>query len=712
MKDMNFAKLSNLANKNKTSAPKDDFGNRNQGGYHKNHGGNYNRSFGRQPQQYQKIVGESPASLGGEFYNPYTFIPFPTKVERGATSFLTIDEAQKDRFTGVLSLDVLTISPLMTCNPEPYETMENGHKKYHALTIGNDVIMPATSVRGSLRTLMTILAGGTLGYLDTNTWLCHGRDLPVGPTMNNKGLPVFLAKVEKPGGFMKSGLLRLGQSWLISAEKLFKLDRDIDRKRPSNGKVTPLFVDDPEAPTQISFKQDARFCYELKLSGRPINRKGKREGVFLASDTIIEVPAAIWETYIGRNRNGARRELKKGDIVWIEPKNQNGPVQSANDIQSIQWARWGRQGQALKDALPDCVIPDCLREDGLVDTITDLWGQVPMVKGKGDTFASRIRAHNIVFENGNEKLMKNIALAPLAQPHPGCVPFYRLGDPSSISTANALNGYKVYRNTKARGASAPWLYSIQGIFDKDDASKMSNPIQKMNKSVDLLSDGVVGKLKISCRGLSKKELALLLLACTVDWKLGGGKPLGLGHCRVVRAELVGEFGDTVLELPTDGSGALALPEEYASLVANLNPRVELYKKSQEPVELLRYPRAVSSNNGGLRREGLGWFTRHATMKKSSGKDANAKGLETLAVGGKYLNGMVLGNIETNSDPLYGYDLIGVDESTERGNKKTYEGFEPYDPAKHKSEGKKRFDNNSPNANTRKFDRGNRTYKKW
>lgn len=762
-----------LNHKNTFSAPRNDFGNRNQGGF-RNGSGSYrnsygnNRPYGRQPQQLTKIRGEDPSPIGSPFYNPYTFIPFPTKVERDAATFLTADEVEMDRFTGVLNLKVKTLSPLMTCDPVPYTPKEEDHKKFHALTIGNDVVLPATSVRGSLRTLMTILAGGTLGYMDTNMWLCQGRDLTIGPTPSNKNLPVFLAKVESPGGYMRSGKLRLGQAWLIDFEELKKLARkndfDLELSRP--GATDAFFVDNSDCPTVVS-KKKSRLCpfvlnrekkvfyvddyknpscisleknercylklrkvaktlyvndhenptlmadsdkechYEVKLSGCPVGKgKVKREGIFLAGDTIVDIPAPIWETYIGRNRSGFRKELRIGDLVWIEPKNSNGLVQSADDIESIQWARWGRKGQNLQDALPYCVLPDCMREDGLVDVVTDLWGQVPMVDGKGDSFAARIRPHNIVFENGTQKLDKEIHLAPLAQPHPGCLPFYRNGKSDTISNADELNGYKVYRNTSAHGANAPWLYSVQGIFDKKDVSKMSSEFQKMNKTVDLLSEGVEGYLKISCRGLNKKELALLLLSCCVDWKLGGGKPLGLGHCRVVKAELVDEFGEKVLDMAGDGNCSLCLPDEYAAMVTHLDKRVELYRKSQEPVDLLRYPRAVGRNRGGLRREGLTWFPRHASMKTPK-KGEPAKGLQTFCVGGKYFNGMVLGNMVSNPGPLYGYDMIAEGKSVgDCGNKNCFETIEPYDPSKHKSESR-RFDNNSQNRYTRRDDRRNR-----
>ncbi len=50
----------------------------------------------------------------------------------------------------------------MTCAPDAKQVLPNGHKILSALTIDDDVIVPATGIRGALRTLMTILTGGTL----------------------------------------------------------------------------------------------------------------------------------------------------------------------------------------------------------------------------------------------------------------------------------------------------------------------------------------------------------------------------------------------------------------------------------------------------------------------------------------------------------------------------------------------------------------------
>ena len=161
-----------------------------------------------------------PSEIGSPFYNPYTFIPFPSKIERkNEVSYLTADECETKRLTGILDLTVKNISPLLSCESEPKNTGK--HKEYNALTIGNDVIVPATSVRGSLRTLMTILVGGTLGYMDRHLHLCQGRDVHCGPIFKrHENRKTFIARVIKAGNYKHSGQIELGESGLFEFPKL------------------------------------------------------------------------------------------------------------------------------------------------------------------------------------------------------------------------------------------------------------------------------------------------------------------------------------------------------------------------------------------------------------------------------------------------------------------------------------------------------------
>ena len=701
-----------MANKNKVSAkndsgknqlkPSNDFSNR----------GNFrDKDFGRKP-TFNRAGGhtdygcDDPEGIGMPFYNPYSFMPFPTKdVERRDVSSLTIDETEKNRFTGVLELKIKTISPLLALDPKSEKIVNKDHKEYNSIVIGNDVILPASSVRGSLHSLMTILTGGSLGFLDTNVWLCQGRDLQLGPTMANKNAPAILARVTKPGNSLRDGEIELGESRLIPESSLDNLTPRLDIKsvRPTVGDK-PIFIDDPERPSRWANSKTDECQWQLKLSGSPVNTQGKkREGVFKGNGTQITIPAQLWADYQGRNKFGSRKELKEGDLVWIEPKNGVTTIRSAQDVVSLQWARWGKKGTNLKDCLPKGVIPGCLDpyKDQTVDMIADLWGQVAMEKTDALSFASRIRPHNLIFIDGVNHQTKSVDLAILAQPHPGCISFYRKGEFNKISKNSPLKGYKIYRNSVETGDDAPWLFRNQGTFDKAGLI-LDDSKQNSNKTVDLLNAGQEGTLKISCRALSKDEMAILLLACSVDWKLGGGKPLGLGHCQATSLKYINEEGDVEFSMNRqNGETQAKLPEQFISCISKeLEDRAKLYTEYQKPVNNLRYPRAVGN---GIRREGLQWFSRFSTMKKSI-----SIGLQPCHANGKSYKGQILA--DNPNDCFYGYDSWPVNSDTQGDGKTITEKLVPFNPSKRKaSPNKNHGANESQNRDSRRRERSDR---KW
>jgi len=652
-----------------------------------------------------------PDCLDAAFHNPYTFIPFPDPEKqplcRRKPTPLTIDEIETDRMTGVLELTVRTLSPLMTCHPDPVSD-QNGHKTYRALRIGPDVIVPATGIKGALRTLMTILTGGTLGYVDDGLWLCQGRDAQLGPAGQNspEGTPkrVFLARVIRPGNAAHDGTVELGDTRLVRREQLdaairrcgLDIEKGVSAFQPTQTERPMLWASGPDLRS-LSQEKDSEHPWQVKVSGRPVNRKNKREGLFKGNGRTITLPRELWAAYQGRNRHGLAPELRKGDLVWLEPADPNcEQIRSAGDVKSIQWARWGRHGQKLLDLLwrhhPQ-VIPDSWNSDGLVDEVTDLFGQVPMVPGAAGPFAARIRPENLVFYDAADKT-RTVTLAPLAPPHPGCIAFYRDNDDlDAISVADPLRGYKVYRTTSERGDQAPWLYKTQGVYDS--WGNLRPPKQKVNKTCELLWENLDGRLRIAFRALTRRELALLLAACTVDWRLGGGKPLGLGHCRVVEGRIILEDGSELLSFERHSDDLSPLPPPFEEEVQDIRPRMRVWQLTQKPVPRLRYPRAVEENRNRKSRGGHVWFQRHAAPRKAG---TEPRGLQVLwvdgdlrtAAGGKnQIQAQRLPKFDPDhpeGDRLYGYDLFSGDNEEFRWKDKNkitwHRKLEPFDPQKH------------------------------
>ncbi|MEM7393394.1 MAG: hypothetical protein AAF492_13705, partial [Verrucomicrobiota bacterium] len=486
----------------------------------------------------------------------------------------------------------------------------------------------------------------------------------------------------------------------------------------------------------VSDRPSGKTPWRVKLSQRPIGlgeRRPKREAIFRADEeTTLSVRASLWSAYAGRNRHGDRPELRKGDLVWLQPVDPTcRNLICDNQIKSIQWARWGREGERLLDVIARSHadrLPDALNPDGHVDEITNLFGHVPRpdladeveafrdwkqrgLPGPASAFAARIRPGNLIFENARHQVKKQ-TMAPLAPPHPGCAAFYREMGHDLGRAADKVNnvkkpirGYKTYRTSKERGREAPWDFEVQGVYD-DKGRPKKGKRQKVNKTCDLLPEDLAppGRLRCTVRALSSRELMLLLAACSVDWRLGGGKPLGLGHCKVVSVTLRAFHDDGSLGPPMrmerEGQAVATLPDAYAAELKQdeqLNQRLKLWQASQRAVPRIRYPRAVKENRNRKTYGGHAWFQRHATSQKAGKEGEVPEGLQVLHVAGDLRDKAAAGHIRAQvlpvfdpdhpeADVLYGYDLFcgeGLEWSELSRDRKTeHKKFEPFDEEKH------------------------------
>ena len=595
--------------------------------------------------------------VGRPFHNPYTFLPFPEQAPtpRPITP-RTADERRgrdRERKSGIIDLKVTTRTPLRTVHPEGREhPLNENHKVYEALTIGPDVVVPSTGIRGALRSLMTILTGGPVAYMDEEAILCQGRDLDLGcvdaeidlETLHGNpdnelaraidSLPrLHLGEVVVRGG--RACAVRVGETRLVSAQQCTgKLHGgQLDRSRNANAYWAELEdLRGQVASVQAVHRQRTEAAkWKLKLSGRPVGPiNDKFEGALNPDGgSEIDLPDELWREYEERHRYGETKgKLKAGDLVWLEPGRPDlRRIEHAGQIKSIQWARWGRRGVHVHDLTPEHIWPDARRDDGQVAEVTDLFGHL----AASGTFAGRVRPENLVFRamNAHDLLLEQVLLAPLSAPRPGCIAFYRRGTPENVTRSSFLRGYKVYRTQATNGEPAPWLDS----GPQGEEAEHHNT----NQTCDLVKPGVEGTLRIAFRGLTSRELGLLLFACNQPWRLGGGKPLGLGLCRVEVERVVDEFG-----------APISMEDSSVAGDEQLVRRAEMWQRSQEPVPKLRYPRMAMNNQRG----GHVWFSYFAAP------NMNRAGLQqrTPVLGGPRVDGQMLPRFQdAPNDRLYGYD---------------------------------------------------------
>lgn len=645
--------------------------------------------------------GSNAEKIGSPFTNPYTFIPFPDKgPEKHSPTPLTAAEEDPRRISGVLEFEVTTESSLMTLEANEYMSKEK-HRFYRALRIGDSVIYPATGVRGTIRHLMTILVGGSLRYLDMDAYLCDGR----WDSNEKQKKNLQLGRIIKVGNRNVTGKIMLGSQKSIPLKRLTNAGIS-DQHRESD---CPIWVkwDGSKSKPDIRTgcrKQPQGFDKMLKLSGKPINYN-KNEWVFTPDlGRIIDVPPGLWSAYYSRYQHGPHSELRKDQLIWLEPRQEGEHIiiSDAGEIESLQYARWGKEGDRLSEKVPFLFRP-CYTFGKEVDEVTDIFGQVPPDKEFADTassFAGRIRPDNVVFMNASSSL-QTVTLAPLMPPHPGNKAFYRNLelDNDNDNPEMKLRGYKVYRTTVETGVESPMNYDQQPVMH-DGMPKEKH--QSVNKTVEVLPKGSSGKLSISITSLTKREYALLRMVTEMPLRFGGGKPFGMGLCRLKLVSVMDELGRRIPD-PV---------EEWKNLVSDLKDRMLLYLKSQEPVKKLRYPMCAEENNKTVVRAGHVWFNRFASytngrirpMQVEKGSLAESM-LEANELEGQPLPEL---NLEAEEAMLYGYDvLIKTFLEDSREKKRILYEVEPFDSERHIQEHHRSGPNISMNSEKRGNNRAKR-----
>lgn len=647
---------------------------------------------------------QKPSDVG-KFYNPYTFISFDRSTKKiNAPSLLTVDEEDKTRFSGVIEMELRNLRPLLSVSPIARHDETSKVAKFPALSIGNDVIVPATAIRGHIRNLMTIFTSGQLNNLDPNLWVYQQKRT----TSTTDERFLFLGKVIVPGNAFRSGIVQVASKMLLVSRK------ELEDKCPElkNGKhdsicyVKPLNPKEsnPEKRKVKRTTSDDPQAWQVRLSGTPVPGKRKDDGspavkkdaiVYFAPEErkLLELAPEKWVRFESINSNGVHQNLAKGDIVWLEITDEfKGKIENKiavspecdSDIQNIQWTRWGKDGRKLLDMIPKENYPAHLCDDDQVDLATDLFGQTSNNPNKKyPMFSGRIRPENLVFADAS--LEHDVELAPLMAPHPGCAGFYHQD--------GKFRGFKVYRNDMEN--ENPWLYSEQGIYGDDGRPKPFDGEFHRVRKADLLKIGQTGRLRISFRALSPLELQLLIMTCQTAWRLGGGKPLGLGLCKTVKLGVQIWNDDASVQTAT---GNLDDSQECKKF----ENQIDKWEKTQKPVSKVRYPRAVRPTKRNdwaenYQRGGHSWFSvfTHSNptldetyCKKRGWKERTIK--QELKKFGES------GSLK--DDCLYGYDvLLRVERNVNGANQYSFDLFEEPEI---RDRGEKMHPNDSQNRESR------------
>ncbi|MFF4128268.1 hypothetical protein ACFYYP_32490 [Microbispora rosea] len=521
-------------------------------------------------------------TTGLDFIDPYTFVPLPDSIPRAAPAGHHM--ATVGNVCGGMTVTWTLLTPLLL-------------PAVHDRVIGGRVVVPGSSVKGSVRSLHETLMGGCLRVVDEEFvpvyrqpaviqdegwWLGvvrestrDGRATRVEVTGRTAWVPIEAARRVLGRSPRTGDSLELDDKALV--EGVFGRD-EVEAWGVRSGDGWVLIVGD----SGTRLKSDRFFA-----------AAGRREH---SDEDIWDVPKDVWESYESlcdgtddmrrirqrpdhRDYKGWRTErafapvrwkgdlvgerrrvtgrLWPGDVIWVHLDPETGEVDGL-----AMAAIWRTHGSGkLGDRVPQEVCA-CVRWQELCLSCR-LFGSANTESAEAgaeadqQSYAGHIRMGDAVADGVTTTLVER--LAPLGAPRPGAGQFYlNISDRSAASAEGDLpSAYwgSTHDEERLRGIRGRKFYWHGDPALQSPPRHIARKEQKneaMSGSRQLVPAGTVLTQRVTFDNISMAELGSVLLTLLpglvlhraeamdrADYalRLGGGKPLGLGSCQVAVIDL-------------------------------------------------------------------------------------------------------------------------------------------------------------------------------
>ena len=509
------------------------------------------------------------------FLNPYNFVRFlPEPVippgDPDAQLLGRCPPPPHDRYvglTGRITCTLEAVTPLFIADSHDIKedpmanTPDKKHKSYRFFQYGGKDAIPATSLRGMVRSLFEAVTNSPFSVFDADERLEYRID-PAEARRFKPGIVRSLPEGDKPGVvalcdeakagayYHNSSYNVLDDSWTCGEEgyaivgktknnvpkvEIISRNRtalDSDGRPVYHGwvKVTGHTIDTKRSESFFYFKGDP-------AKAQTVSFDAERERDF---NTILH--AQLHDRKDDFHSQIQSERLAPGNLVYVELESQNRAK-----VRNIALARVARlrYRNAIGDLLPDHLKPSEYYDQ--LDIASRVFG---WVKARQDedrnarvAYAGRVRfTHATLTEDGDKGVYKDeIPLAILGEPKPTTTLFYlqkkdgtwteaERKQPGATSTIgydgpNQLRGRKFYRH---HGAA----------LNRLEYERAGNHKDHQNRSVrGVRAPGNVFEFSIAFHNLAPVELGALLWVLKLGdescfHRLGYAKPLGFGSIRL------------------------------------------------------------------------------------------------------------------------------------------------------------------------------------
>ena len=574
----------------------------------------------KKPQRPKAERGKPPDREGSyRFLNPYNFVrhlpqPPATAVQKSAETRLLArcEPPPHDRYlglTGRITCTVEAVTPLFVSDSHKIQLDEEheDHKHYRFFQYGGQVAIPATSLRGAIRSVFEAVANSCFAVFDGERRLEFREQPEYGNKVkSNAGIVRRLAQLatdDRPGVDGEIELCQIGKVGAYYESR--EMWKNVLGQKPSGGswqcgnrvvaRAKPRRRDwlvreiaetrEELGPLQINEEYTEGW---LKITGRGEDTNKRSETLFLdpaihGSKGSVAFSCEVQQEYNSVLANQIKQgdlpvdvrsnTLNVGDLVWVDVNRQRGQSR-ASHIVRVQVPRMPyRQtiGQLLPPHLLHCVSYDALcpacRVFGWVH-------EKPSDDMERTAYAGRIRLTNATAVRETIHKYEEITLAILSSPKPTTTQFYLLdrnGQPNAMVTYDTqgacLRGRKLYRHFGSREEMTPEQWAKFEQEYKQAVNPGESGRTDQNRTVcDVLKPGAQFTFMVEFENLAPVELGALLWTLELEGKghhrLGFAKPLGFGSVKIeVTALGLMEPGDRYESLGAAGGWRDGLPHK-------------------------------------------------------------------------------------------------------------------------------------------------------
>ncbi len=468
-------------------------------------------------------------------FAPYNFVNLPQ-----APVLSDLGTTAKT-WSGELTIELKNTEPLFIRDGALGEEKNN---TFFHLDSENNPVLPGTSLKGVLRAMIESVTGN--GYDRVSDRYFYFREMRGG----NKYVGLFL-NANQGEYLVKAGFLRKeGSQWYIEPAEWAKVSRH------ELAVIPAIRYSDA---SKLQNDKQAREDFKNR-TGKSIRFSQMISGQIQVGPRRLNFP--LVSGYGNGNREGwlvltGPMGPKKHEFVFHsrEPRSNWIPVQKKVVDVWEQDEEYVPSGFGKK--LPADKIYFCHRLFGATDVYQGgkrkemgMTGRVSVSYGK---YLGRAEGADIIFKQAQYESEQARALRPLNSPKPSSYQLYLkqtegtpLADFFSEPRQNQISGHKFY-----------WHQPGNDIFNTD-----RNINQNILSHARPLSPGHVFQATVAFTELRKEELGALLWVVSLDekyaWKIGAGKPLGMGSTKV---RLAG------MNIVADGA------ERYRSLDFSAKPAV-------------------------------------------------------------------------------------------------------------------------------------------